>query len=155
MLPSSSDLARFLRIIEQQDQNASRLWVYDCSPLQQASELIVFDDSEVPENHLYAQNFESENANTSQTYQRNFPTISRELSGLAARLLTPGIPKDLRNYLNAEVEAGITHNVNKGGVAPEMSARLTDQSDSEKIVRESRYDPWIRKRTQSRMSVGN
>lgn len=83
------------------------------------------------------------------------PTISREASGLAARLATAAIPEDLRKYLNAEIEAGITHNVNQGSVAAEMLDRLVDQSDAAQIVRESRNDPWIKRRTQSRMSVGN
>ena len=83
------------------------------------------------------------------------PTISREASSLAARLATVGIPEDLRKYLNAEIEAGITHNVDNGGVAAEMLDRLVDQSDAAQIVRESRNDYWIKRRTQSRMSVGN
>ena len=145
-----------MRVTEQQDQNASRLWTYDCSPLQRASELIVCDDSRVSENSSRARRFDSQNANTSQIYQRfnpapelsqaqrGLPAISREASGLAARLRTAGIPEDLRNYLNAEVEAGITHNANQGGVAAEVLGLLTDQSDAAKIVRESRNDPWIR-----------
>ena len=168
VLPSSSDLARSLRVIEQQDQNASLLWTYDCSPLQRASELIVCDDSRVSENSSRARHFNSQNAITSQIYQRfnpapelsrgqrSLPTISREASGLAARLATAAIPEDLRKYLNAEIEAGITHNVNQGGVAAEMLDRLVNQSDAAKIVRESRNDPWIiKRRTESRMSVGN
>lgn len=167
VLPSSSDVARSLRVIEQQDQNASRLWTYDCSPLQRASELIVCDDSRVSENFSRARHFDSQNAITSQIYQRfnpapelsrgqrSLPTISREASGLAARLATAAIPEDLRKYLNAEIEAGITHNVNQGGVAAEMLDRLVNQSDAAQIVRESRNDPWIKRRTRSRMSVGN
>ena len=107
VLPSSSDLARSLRVIEQQDQNASRLWTYDCSPLQRAAELIVCDDSRVSENSSRARHFNSQNAITSQIYQRfnpapelsrgqrSLPTISREASGLAARLATATIPEDL------------------------------------------------------------
>ena len=83
------------------------------------------------------------------------PTVSREASGLAARLATAGIPEGLRKYLNADVEAVITHNVNQGSVVAEMLDLLTDQSDAAQVVRESGNDPWIRRRTQSRMSVGN
>ena len=167
MLPSSSDLARSLQVTEQQDQNASRLWTYDCRPLQRALELIVYDDSPVFENSSRARHFDSQNASTSQIYlrfnpvpelsraQRSLPAISREASGLAARLRTAGIPEDLRNYLNAEVEAGITHNANQDGVTAEVLGLLTDQSDAAKIVRESRNDPWIRRRPQPRMSEGN
>jgi len=70
-------------------------------------------------------------------------------------LRTAGIPEHLRNYLNAEAEAGITHNANQGGVTAEVLRLLTDQSDAAKIVRESRNDPWIRRRPQPRMSEGN
>ena len=109
VLPSRSDLARSLRVIEQQDQNASRLWAYDCSPHQQASELIVCDDSRVFENSSRARHFESQDAITSQIYQRFNP--APELSRGQRSLPTAGIPEDLRKYLNADVEAGITHNV--------------------------------------------
>ena len=83
------------------------------------------------------------------------PTIRREASGLAARFATGAISEDLRKYLNAEIEAGITHNVNQGGVAAEMLDRLVDQIDAAQIVRESRNDHWIKTRTQSKMSVNN
>ena len=83
------------------------------------------------------------------------PTISREASGLAARLATDAIPEDLRKFLNAEIEAGITHNVNQGGVAAEMLDQRADQIDAAQIVRESRNDHWIKTRTQSKMSVNN
>ena len=33
LLPSRSDLARSLRMIKQQDENTSRLWSYDCTPV--------------------------------------------------------------------------------------------------------------------------
>ena len=83
------------------------------------------------------------------------PTISREASRLAARLATDAIPEDLRKYLNAKIEAGITHNENQGDVAAEMLDRPADQIDAAQKVRESRNDPWIKTRTLSRMSVGN
>lgn len=139
VLPSRSDLARSLRVIEQQDQNASRLWAYDCSPHQQASELVVCDDSRVFENSSRARHFESQYAITSQIYQRFNP--APELSRGQRSLPTADIPEDFRKYLNADVEAGITHNVDQGSDAAEMLDRLTDQSDAAQIARESGNDP--------------
>lgn len=170
LLPSRSDLARSLRMIKQQDENTSRLWSYDCTPVQQASELVVCEDSKGA-NSASGGRFESRYAITTQTYQRfnpasapsraqrSLPIISSGAAGLAARLAAADIPDDLRGYLNAELEAGITHNVNQGSVAAEMLDILTDQSDAAQIVRETLSDPWIRSRIQPRLSarmpVGN
>jgi len=170
VLPSRSDLARSLRMIKQQDENTSRLWSYDCTPVQQASEFVVREDSKGA-NSASGGSFESRYAITTQTYQRfnpasapsraqrSLPIISSGAAGLAARLAAADIPDDLRGYLNAELEAGITHNVNQGSVAAEMLDRLTDQSDAAQIVRETLSDPWVRSRIQPRLSarmpVGN
>ena len=170
VLPSRSDLARSLRIIKRQDENTSRLWSYGCTPVQQASELVVCEDSKGA-NSASGGRFESRYAITTQTYQRfnpasapsraqlSLPIISSGAAGLAARLAAADIPDDLRGYLNAELEAGITHNVNQGSIAAEMLDRLTDQSDAAQIVRETLSDPWIRSRIQPRLSarmpVGN
>ncbi len=159
VLPSRSDLARALRMMKQQDENTSRLWSYDCTPLQQVSELIVCEGSKGA-NPASGRRFESRYAITTQTYQRfnpasapsraqrSLPIISSEAAGLAARLAAADIPDDLRGYLNAELEAGITHNVNQGSIAAEMLDRLTDQSDAAQIVRGTLSDPWIRSRIQ-------
>jgi hypothetical protein len=170
VLPYRSDLARSLRMIKQQDENTSRLWSYDCTPVQQASEFVVCEDSKGA-NSASGGSFESRYAITTQTYQRfnpasapsrtqrSLPIISSGAAGLAARLAAADIPDDLRGYLNAELEAGITHNVNQGSVAAEMLDILTDQSDAAQIVRETLSDPWIRSRIQPRLSarmpVGN
>ena len=61
------------------------------------------------------------------TLRQNCPEVSAacQLSAVK-RLATDAIPEDLRKYLKAEIEAGITHNLNQSGVAAEMLDRLVD-----------------------------
>ncbi|MFZ8957820.1 MAG: hypothetical protein ACO2ZE_12310, partial [Pseudohongiellaceae bacterium] len=103
LLPSRSDLASSLRMIKQQDENTSRLWSYDCTPVQQASEFVVCEDSKGA-NSASGGSFESRYAITTQTYQRfnpapapsraqrSLPIISSGAAGLAARLAAADIP---------------------------------------------------------------
>lgn len=163
VLPSSEDLAQSIRAVEA--QRTSRLWAYDCNPQQQESELIICDDRAENSTGNRVGRFISQNAITSQTYQRfnpaqvvsrgqrSLPTVSRNAPALAARLDSIAIPEDLSAYLRQEVEAGISHNANQGGLAADMQDRLTDQSDAAQQARQFTDDPWIRNRIKPRLST--
>lgn len=163
VLPSSEDLAQSIRAVEA--QRTSRLWAYDCNPQQQESELITCDDRAQAPDAGSVSRFSSQNAITSQTYQRfnptqevtraqrSLPTVSRNAPALAARLDSIAIPADLSAYLRQEVEAGISHNANQGSLAADMQDRLTDQSDAAQQARQFTDDPWIRNRIKPRLGI--
>ncbi|MBU14274.1 MAG: hypothetical protein CMQ14_04190 [Gammaproteobacteria bacterium] len=163
VLPSSEDLVQSIRAVEA--RRTSRLWTYDCTPQQQESELITCDDRAEISAGSSVSRFSSQNAITSQTYQRfnptrevtraqrSLPVVSSNAPSLAARLDSIAIPEDLSAYLLQEVEAGISHNANQGSLAADMHDRLTDQSDAAQQARQFTDDPWIRNRIKPRLST--
>lgn len=149
-VPSLVSVQQSLDAIE--EENATRLWAYDCDALEEESELRTCNPTDRRNYDVVERNTIYEALNPVRELSRGvrtLPTVASDAPELAARLRASDLPSSLSDYVMEQVEAGITHNTNPGNIVIEHMNMMTE-NEAAAQAREVMNNPWAQLRAKER-----